>query len=133
MSESRKLSTESGQLHCQPPPPRIAGPRGLVAIHTIPNEVDIHVVLVCRPVHLEIIQETTPIWWDAVDFEAAQRQGERVLDAYKRRWTVAELDGEPLGETPSRPILARAGRGLDFRGQLSGRSSVEPQPWQAAR
>ena len=52
-----------------------------VAGNAIADELDIDVILVGRPVALEIVEEARPVGQQPVRFEIAQREGKAVVDA----------------------------------------------------
>ena len=116
-----------------PPPTGITRAFGPIAMRAVPDEIDIHVVVVRRPVVMEVIEEQGPVGWEAVGFKVAQRKGKRVVDTDKRGRAVAQFGGEPLGEAAACPILARAGWRRNFGRRLQRCGRVEAQAGQAAR
>jgi len=116
-----------------PPPTGITGARGPIAMRAVPDEIDIEVIAIGRPVVLEVIEELRPVGRDAVDLEVAQRKGKRVVDTDKRGRAVAQFGCEPFGDAAAGPILTRAGWRWNFGGRLRGRGRVEAQASQATR
>ena len=71
-------------LLSQPPPAGTAGARRPVAHETIADEIDIGVVIVGRPVALEIVEERGPVRLESMHLEIAQRKRKAVVDADQR-------------------------------------------------
>jgi hypothetical protein len=96
------------------------------------DEIDIHVVVIGRPVVSEVIEESGPVGGETVDFEIAQRKGKGVVNANEGGRAVGEFRGEPFGEATARPILSRAGWRRDLGGRLARGRGVKAQSLQTA-
>jgi len=121
-----------GSFLGHPPPARTSRTHGTIPVVAVSDAIDIHMVVVGRPVVLEVIEELRPIWLEAMDFEVAQRKGKPVVDADERGRAVAKFSREPFGQSPPRPILPRARRRQHLGGRLRRRRRVEAQSLQAA-
>src|SRR5262249_6682251 len=71
----------AGALLGEPPPAGVADASGTVAHDALADEIDIGVVVVGRPMVLEIVEEGGPIELEAMRLEIAQRKGKAVVDA----------------------------------------------------
>jgi hypothetical protein len=58
----------------QSPPQGIARARRAFANRAVAHEVDIGMIVVCRPVKLEIVEKCLPIKFEAMCLEIAQRK-----------------------------------------------------------
>jgi hypothetical protein len=76
----------------QAPPAGVAHARRAVAVNAVADELDIGVILVGRPVALEIIEEARPVRRQSMRLEIAQREGKAVVDADQR----GRILGEPF-------------------------------------
>jgi hypothetical protein len=94
----------------QAPPARIASASGAIAHHAVAHKIDIDVILVGRPVALEIIEEARPVWQQPVRFEIAQREGKAVVDADQRWRALGEPFHQPFGDALAGPVFAQARR-----------------------
>ncbi len=63
------------------PPARASLSRSAVSGRAEAHEIDIGMTSIRRPVPLEIVEESGPVWQEAVDFEIAQGKREGVIDA----------------------------------------------------
>jgi len=70
-----------GPLLGQTPPAGIAGPRRAFACRTVAHEIHVGVILIGRPVALEIVEEGRPVGFQTVNLEITQRKGKPVVDA----------------------------------------------------
>ena len=68
----------------QPPPSRTPRTRSSIPHNSVPDEINVGVILVRRPVALEIVEESIPIGLEAMLFEIAHREREAVIDADQR-------------------------------------------------
>jgi hypothetical protein len=75
----------AGALLGQSPPAGIAHTRRAIPDRAMPYEIDIGVVLVGRPVPLEIVEERRPVGKQPMHLEITQREGKAVVDADQRR------------------------------------------------
>lgn len=62
------------------------------------DEIEMHVVLVRRPVALEVVQAGRPVGREPVELDGAQRERQRLVDADKRWWAGVGFARAPLGE-----------------------------------
>ena len=116
-----------------PPPAGITRASGPIAMRAVPDEIDIHVIVIGRPMMLEVVEELGPVRRESVGLEIAERKRKRMVDADEGRRAVAEFGGKPLGNAAACPIFARTWRRRDFGGRLRGRGRVKAQADQATR
>ena len=109
----------AGAFLGQPPPAGIAHARRAIAVDAVADEIDIGVVLVGRPVALEIVEERRPVGLQAMHLEIAQREREAVVDADQRRRVFGEPLDQPFGDALPRPVFARDGGGGTSTGGAS--------------
>ncbi len=111
----------------QAPPAGIAHACRAVAVDAVANEIDIGVILVGRPVALEIVEEGWPIRLEPVHFEIAQREREAVVDADQRRHVLGQPLHQPFGDALAGPVFARAWwwRNLDRRCVALGKVNAQ--------
>ena len=98
----------------QPPPARVAGTGRAVSAESVANELDVGVVLVGGPVLPKVVQECRPVDRQPMGVEILLREGKRVVDSNQGRPSFREALDQPLGNTASRPVLARTRRWMDF-------------------
>jgi len=79
------------------------------------DEIDVSVILVGRPVALEIVKEGGPVGQQVMHLEIAQREGESVVDADQRR----NILGQALGDHSAMPRRVQY-----LRGEGGGGTSV---------
>lgn len=78
------------------------------------HEIDISMVIVRRPMVLEVFQKRSPIERNMVLSEVAERERKAVVDANKRRYVLGQNLGQPLCDSAPRPIVLRTGWRLYF-------------------
>jgi hypothetical protein len=94
------------------PPFRQTEPSGLthplpaISHVAVPDEVNVDVRFVGRPMLLEIEQEVRPVSGKAVAVEVGDGEREAVVDADDGRGVRREFLAKPLGETAPRPVPA---------------------------
>ena len=71
----------AGALLRQAPPARIASASGAIAHHALADEIDIGVVVVGRPMALEIVEEGGPVGLEAMRLEIAKWKRKAMIDA----------------------------------------------------
>src|ERR1035437_4431166 len=74
----------------QPSPARVPHAHRAVTYGAVTDKIDIGVVLVGRPMPLEIIKESGPVRLEAMHLEIAQRELEAVFDANQRRCILGQ-------------------------------------------
>ena len=79
-----------------------------ISVATVPNEIDVSVVLVGRPMTLEVVEEERPVKWQPVPLKIWQRKREPVVDTDESRRSHGESRDQPLSNATARPVLARA-------------------------
>ena len=67
-------------------------------MHAIADEIDIGVIVVGRPMALEIVEEGRPVGLEAMHLEIAQRKREAVVDADQRGHILGEPLDQPFGD-----------------------------------
>src|SRR5258708_438706 len=77
----------TGAFLGQPPPAGIAGAHSAVAKYALAHEIDIGVIVVSRPMALEIVEEGWPVGLKIVQLEIAQWKREAVVDP-NQRWPI---------------------------------------------
>ena len=107
----------TGAFLGKPPPAGVAGTRGAFAEHSLAHEIDIGVVVVSRPVKLEIVEEGGPVGFEAMRLEIAQRERKAVIDADQRWRVLSEPLDQPFGDAAPRSIFARRRRWRDLDGR----------------
>ena len=115
-----------------PPPTGAAGAGRGVPAKSVANEIDVGVILVRRPVPLEIVEKRVPFRQQEMFLEIAEGEGKRMIDPDQRRRTVAEFPDQPLRELAAGPILARARRRRDLDRFIDGRRRIDTEALQAA-
>ena len=63
-----------------------------------------------RPMLLEVEQEAWPVPWEAMPVKVFDGKREAVVNTDDVRGVRREFLAKPFGETPPRPVPARAGR-----------------------
>lgn len=114
-----------------PPPACVPPARCSVSMKAIPDEIDIHVVVMGWPVELKIIEKLRPVCGQAVSLKVAKRKGKRMVDPDERWRPVAKFEAKPLGNPPPGPILAETERWADLSWWLCGRGGINAQAPQA--
>ena len=94
----------------QPPPAGIAHPRRTITHRALTYEINVGVILVGRPMALEIVEEGRPVGLQAMHLEVAQRKRKAVVDADQRGRVLGQLVYQPFGDTASRPVFLRGWR-----------------------
>jgi hypothetical protein len=64
----------SGSFFCDAPPPRVTASGCTVAMVAITHEINVGVLVICRPVPLKIVEKCLPIVRQAVLVEILQRK-----------------------------------------------------------
>ncbi|WP_248308487.1 hypothetical protein [Bosea sp. 124] len=95
---------------CQPPPAGIAHARLAIAGDAVAHKLDIDLILVSRPVALEIVEEARPVEQKPMRIEIAQREGKTVVDADQYGRILGHLLHQPFGDALAGPVFARAWR-----------------------
>src|SRR5712672_192537 len=88
----------------QASPPRIAASSSGVATLAFPNEIDVGMIRVGRPMLLKVSKKRGPVLGQTVFLEIFQRKRETVIDTYQYRLSFAQSLNEPLGNRPARPM-----------------------------
>ena len=68
-----------------PPPARITTAGRAISTLTLTNEIDVGVVLICRPVLLKIVQERRPVAGQVVFLEILQGKRKSVVNTNRRK------------------------------------------------
>ena len=89
----------------QPPPSGIAHAHRASTDRSVANEIDVGVVLVGRPMALEIVKKGRPVALQAIRLEIAQREREAVVDAYQRWHVFGQPFDQPFGDALSGPVF----------------------------
>ena len=74
----------------------------------VAHELDIDVILIGRPMALEIVEEARPVGQQPVRLEIAQRKRKAVVDADQRGRIFGEPFHQPFGNALAGPVFARA-------------------------
>ena len=90
----------------QTPPPGIAHARRAVADDAVTDEIDIGVILVSRPMPLEIVEEARPVGQQPMRLEIAQRERKAVVDADQRGRILGQPFDQLFGDALAGPIFA---------------------------
>ena len=104
-------------LFSQAPPSSAARSRRAVAVDAITDEINIGVIVIGRPMALEIVEERRPIGQQPMHLEIAQREGKPVVDADQRGRVLRQSLDQPFGDATPRPIFL----GGRWRWNLDGR------------
>ena len=115
----------------QAPPASIAHARRAVAECALADEIDIGVILVGRPMALEIVEERRPVGLEAMHLEIAQREREAVVDADQRRHVLGQPFDQPFGDAAPRPVFARRWWRRHFDGRRIALGQIDAQALQA--
>ena len=115
----------------QAPPAGTAGARRAGADRPIADEIDVGVVLVGRPMALEVVEERRPIGKQPMPLEITQREGKAVVDADQGGEIFGEPLNQPFGDPASCPVFARAGRRWNFSRQRIGVGQIDAQALEA--
>ena len=121
----------AGPFLRQAAPAGIAGAIGAVAVQTVADEIDIHVVFIGRPVPLEVFEERRPIGRQVVNLEIPQWKRKAMVDADQRRHVFGDARHQPFRNAAPRPVSARAGRWGDFLGWRGTIRMIDAQALQA--
>ena len=98
--ESKHAFRRTSSLFTQPPPPRITRARRTIAAGAVSDKIHTGVVLVGRPMKLEIVKERWPLRFEVVGLEIAQRERKAMVDADQRRSILGQPLDQPFGEVP---------------------------------
>lgn len=104
---------------------------GTVAHRAVAHEIDGGLVLVGRPVALEVIEKGRPVGRQAVGLEIPQWKGEPVVDTDQCRPVFGEPLDQPFGDSAPRPVFARARRWWNLDGWRCLVREVDAQSLQA--
>ena len=94
----------------QPPPAGIAHPRRTITHRALTYEINVGVILVSRPMALEIVEEGRPVGLQAMLLEVTQRKRKAVVDADQRGLVFGQLVYQPFGDIASRLVFLRGWR-----------------------
>ena len=78
------------------PPARITTAGRAISTLTFTNEIDVGVVLICRPVLLKIVHKRWPVVGLLVLLEISQRERKAVVNARQREGCFREPFNQPL-------------------------------------
>jgi len=112
--ESKHAFRRTSSLFSQPLPPRITHARRTIAAEAVSDKIHIGVVLVGRPMKLEIVKERRPVRFEVVGFEIAEGERKAMVDAGQRRGILGQSFNQPFGDVLPAPIFSRrlCSRGL---------------------
>ena len=88
----------SGTFLGQPSPASVAGTGHTIAADAVTDKIDIGVVLVGRPMVLEVIKKCLPIRWQVMSLEIPEGKREAMIDTNHRRLVFQEPFNQPLGQ-----------------------------------
>jgi hypothetical protein len=114
----------------QTPPAGITHACGAVAVDAVADELDIGVILVGRPVSLEIVGEAQPVGQQPVRLEIAQRERKTVVNPDQRGRTLAQPFHQPLGDALAAPVFARRWRRWHFERRRFTFGQIDAQSFQ---
>ena len=80
-----KYRLSPGTYLCNASPRRSPRPRRSIAVHTVTDKIYIDVLIIGRPMQLEVVQESTPIEGQVVLLKIPKRKGEAVVNTNQRR------------------------------------------------
>lgn len=112
-----------------PEPSVFAHPVPAIAHVAMPDEVDIHVRFVRRPVLLEVEQEVRPVSWKAVAVEVFHGERKAMVKADDGRDVSREFFAEPLGESPPCPVPAQTCWRQNLFRLVGALGDVNPKPF----
>lgn len=95
----------AGSFLGQATPTGIVHTIGAIPSQTIPNEIHIDMIIIRRPMALEVVGERWPVGQKAVNFKVTDGKGKTVVYADNRILISLKLFHQPLGNTPSSPIF----------------------------
>ena len=100
----------TGAFLGQPPPASIAHARRAIARRALADKINVGVILVGRPMALEIVEEGGPIVLQSMHLEVAQRKRKAVVDADQRGQVLGQLVDQPFGNPTPRPVFLQRWR-----------------------
>lgn len=114
----------------QPHPAPAAHALGALASGPVENEVNVGVRRIGRPVPMEVLQKGHPVRRKLVDLEVPQWKRQRVVYAHDGGRVAGQFPGQLLGQLPSAPVPARAGRRQDLLRRRLGCGAVDAQAFE---
>ena len=115
----------------QPPPAGLAHACGAVAVKAVADEVDIGVIVIGRPMALEIVEKARPVGQEPMHFEIAQREREAVVDADQCGHVLGEAFHQPFGDAAPRSVFFGRWRRRHFGRRSVAFGQVNAQALQA--
>ena len=97
----------------------------------VADEIDVGVILVGRPMALEIVEEGGPVGLQSMRLEIAQRKREAVVDADQRGRVLGQPFHQPFGDAASRPVFAERWRRQNLDRRRIALGQIDAQALQA--
>ena len=94
----------------------------------IAHEIDIGMIGISRPVPLEIIEKSGPVWQEPMDLEVAQGKREGVIDADDRWDVLSKSFDQPFRDPAPRPVSLRRWWRRNFTRRRAHFGHIDPQP-----
>jgi hypothetical protein len=101
--------------------------RRAITDRALSHEVDIGVILIGRPMALEVIQECRPVGLEAMGLEIVQQKRKGIVDANQSWSTLGQSLDQPFGDAATQPVFACGKWWQDFRRLLAFLGHMDAQ------